>query len=328
MKNTLASLLGPTIESYLALKLSLGREYSGVRGVLTHLDSFLASFGEDLTADSYHRWVQTQLHLTSGVRRYRMRNVRNFCLYRLRSDPHCFVPDPSEFPPPNQKLPAYIFSEQEIVRLLGAAKRLRPLSLSPLRAENLTLALVLLYTTGLRRGELVRLVVGDYEPAERTLLIRESKFHKSRLLPLSLDATRAIETVLVARRNAGSPLWADSPLLWSRYRASGSYSGGGFGSTLHEFFRTAGIRTNTGNAPRVHDLRHTFAVHALLRWYRRGEDVQAKLPFLAAYMGHVSIASTEHYLPFVSDLAEVAVRRFEQRYGQIITDIAPEGARQ
>lgn len=328
MKKTPASLLGPTIESYLTLKHSLGREYSGVRDVLTHLDSFLASGGEDLTADSYRRWVQTLLHLTSGVRRYRMRNVRNFCLYRRRSDPHCFVPDSSEFPPPNQKLPPYIFSEQEIVRLLDAARRLRPLSLSPLRAENLTLALVLLYTAGLRRGELVRLVVGDYEPAERTLLIRESKFHKSRLLPLSLDATRAIETVLVARRNAGFPLWADSPLLWSRYRASGSYSGGGFGSTLHEFFRTAGIRTKTGNPPRVHDLRHTFAVHALLRWYRRGEDVQAKLPFLAAYMGHVSIASTEHYLPFVSDLAEVAVRRFEQRYGQIITDIAPEGVRQ
>jgi integrase len=211
------------------------------------------------------------------------------------------------------------------VRLLQAAKGLRPLRLSPLRAENLTLGLVLLYTAGLRRGELVRLVVSDYEPSERTLLIRESKFYKSRLLPLSPDAARAIEAVLLARRNGGLPLTADSPLLWSRYRPSGSYSGAGFGSTLHKLFRAAGIKTDTGEVPRFHDMRHTFALHVLLRWYRRGDDVQAKLPALAAYMGHVSIVSTEYYLPLVTELAEVAVLRFEQRYGGLIQDASPQG---
>lgn len=100
MRSELTSPLGPTIESYLSLKISLGRKYSGVRDVLTHLDSFLASVGEDLTSDSYSRWVETQLHLTSGVRRWRMRIVRNLCLYRLRKEPRCFVPDLLEFPRP------------------------------------------------------------------------------------------------------------------------------------------------------------------------------------------------------------------------------------
>ncbi|MEJ2084025.1 MAG: tyrosine-type recombinase/integrase [Acidobacteriota bacterium] len=306
MKSEFTSPVGPTIERYLSLKVSLGRKYSVEHDVLKYLDSFLASVAEDLTAGSYNRWVQTQLHLTSGVRRRRMRIVRNLCLYRLRTEPDYFVPDLSEFPPPHQSLRPYIFSECEIVRLLEAAKRLCPLHLSPLRA-------------------LVRLVVGDYEPSEKTLLIRESKFHKSRLLPLSSDAAQAIEAVLLSRRYGGFPVSADSPLLWSRYRANDSYSGSGLGTTLHRLFRTVGIRTEAGKVPRVHDMRHTFAVRALLRWYRRGEDVHTKLPVLAAYMGHVSIVSTEYYLPFVSELAEVAVQRFEQRYGRLIHDGPAEG---
>jgi integrase/recombinase XerD len=327
MKSELASPLGPAIRSYLSLKISLGRKYSNERNVLSHLDSFLASVGEDLNHRSYSGWIETQLHLTSGVRRSRMRIVRNLCLYRRRSDPDCFVPDLSEFPRPHQKARPYIFSKREIVRLLEVARQLRPFPISPLRAQNLTLGLILLYTAGLRRGELVRLTVRDYEPTEATLLVRESKFYKSRLLPLSSDAARAIEEVIHTRRDRKLPLSVDSPLLWSRYRATGTYSGAGFGSALQGLFRAAGIRTETGKTPRVHDLRHTFAVHALLRWYRRGEDVQAKLPALAAYMGHVSIVSTEYYLPFVTELAEAAALRFERRYGALIHGAGSDGVR-
>jgi len=325
MKNTFTSLLGPTIANYLSLKQALGREYSKERYILSHLDSFLAASGEDLDSRSLARWIETRLHLASGVRRNSMRIVRNLCLYRQRSESTCFVPDPSLFPRPHQKVRPYIFTERDIARLLEAAARLRPTPLSPLRGENLTLGLVLLYTAGLRRAELLRLTVGDYDRSEQTLLVRESKFYKSRLLPLSADAVRTIEAVLHKRRKSALPVWVDSPLLWTRYRATGAYSGGGFGHAMRALIRATGIRTETGRTPRVHDIRHAFALHALLRWYRRGEDVQAKLPVLAAYMGHVSIGSTQYYLPFLAQLAEAAADRFERRYGRLIVDARDDG---
>lgn len=175
---------------------------------------------------------------------------------------------------------------------------------------------MLLYTTGLRRGELARLTVGDYDAHERTLMIRASKFHKSRLVPLSTDAAREIDHLLEIRRRLRFPTESDSPLLWHRSRR---YSGGGIGIAMRTLFRRAGIRTSTGRLPRTHDFRHAFALAVLLRWYRAGVDVQTKLPSLANYMGHVSIVSTAYYLQFVESLAAAASARFAEHCGALIT---------
>ena len=320
-----SSAIGPTIARYLALKQALGRKYDLERRVLTNIDAFLCATDADLTAESFSAWCRTRQHLASGVRRNCMRVVRNLCLYRRRTVPFCFVPDQSQFPPLHQPVQPHIFTEAEITRLLDAADRLRPGNRSPLRPENFRLALVLLYTTGLRRGELVRLAVGDYDPIEGTLLIRESKFHKSRLLPLSCDGRREVQGYLKTRRERRLPISVDSPLLWIRKRSEGPYTGKGLGSTIRELFRTTGIRTAAGRWPRIHDFRHTFAVQALLRWYRVGEDVQAKLPLLAIYMGHVSIVSTEYYLHFVDMLTACAADRFAERFGALITPPGSEG---
>ena len=171
-----------------------------------------------------------------------------------------------------------------MAQLLSLARTLTRTGNSPLCPENVRLAILLLYTTGLRRGELTRLTVGDYNRQERLLVIRASKFHKSRLLPLSVDAAREIDHLLEIRRQQRFPVGADSPLLWHRSR---SYSGTGMGETMRMLFCKAGIRTVTGGLPRTHDFRHGFAHAVLLRWYRAGVDVQTKLPSLATYMGHV-----------------------------------------
>jgi len=320
-----SSVIGPTVARYLALKQTLGRKYELERRILAHIDTFLNTTDADLTVESFTAWCRTREHLTSGVRRNWMRVVRNLCLYRRRTVPFCFVPDQSQFPPLHQPIQPYIFTETEITRLLDAADRLKPANLSPLRRENFRLALVLLYTTGLRRGELVRLTVGDYDPIEGTLLIRESKFHKSRLLPLSCDGRCQVESYLRNRSELRLPIAVDSPLLWNRKRCEGFYTGEGLGSTIRELLRTTGIRTAAGRLPRVHDFRHTFAVAALLRWYRAGNDVQAKLPLLATYMGHVSIVSTEYYLHFADQLAACAADRFAERCGTLITPPGSEG---
>jgi integrase len=221
----------------------------------------------------------------------------------------------------------YIFTTADIVRLLYVADRLDETPRSPLRRETFRLAIVLLYTSGLRRGELVRLTIGDYDPGDQTLLVRASKFHKSRLLPLSGDAHQALEAYLRARRRHGYPLAAESALIWNRSRRGGrAYTGEAVRCGLDAIFTAADIRTPTGARPRVHDLRHTFAVHALLRWYRRGDEPQAKLPFLSTYMGHVSPVSTAYYLPLVSALAEAASLRFLRTCGDLVT-MPPAGGR-
>jgi len=312
------SVLGPVIENYVALKQALGRHYRTESDILQHLDAFLADAGGDLTAETFARWCCTREHLTPGVRRTWMRVVRNLCLYRRRREPACFVPDPLQFPLPHQPVRPHIFTEAEIARLLNEAQRLAPGNRSPLHGENMRLALVLLYTAGLRRGELQRLIVGDYDRRERTLLIRESKFHKSRLLPLSGDAARELEAHLRTRRARGLPAGSNAPMMWNAYGRGGAYTGAGLGQGIRSLFQAADIRTAAGRWPRVHDLRHTFAVQALLRWYRAGEDVQAKLPYLATYMGHVSIVSTQHYLHFIEQLAASASERFERLCGDLI----------
>jgi len=147
------------------------------------------------------------------VRRIRMQQVYNFCLYRRRTEPHCFVPDLALFPKPHQRLQPYIFSEQEVAKLLRAASGLRRVPSSPLRPEVIRLAIVLLFTTGIRRGELLRLTLGDYDRRDATLLLRESKFYKSRLLSLNSDITEEVEHYLCARSQRKLPASLDTALI-------------------------------------------------------------------------------------------------------------------
>jgi integrase len=244
-----------------------------------------------------------------------MRIIRNFCLYLRRSDRTCFVPDPSGFPAPHVARRPHIFSVEQIVRLLHVATTLPPRSTSLVRGPVFRLAIVLLYTAGLRRGELVRLAISDYDPVERTLLVRTSKFHKSRLVALSESAVHELERYLRIRRRL--PHDSDAPLLVNNYHGCSAYSGASFGLAMRRLFRAADVRTPSGRFPRVHDIRHTFAVHALLRWYRDGVDVQAKLPALAIAMGHVSITSTAYYLALMEPVAEAASNRFERHWRRI-----------
>src|ERR1700722_6594008 len=325
-----SSIIGPVIERYLKLKRSLGRQFSVENEIFKQLDSFLHRHKKDLTLKSFNDWCRTLTHLTTGVQRNRMRVVRNLCLYRQRTVPGCFVPDKLQFPLPHQAIQPYIFKKIEICGLLEAKKNLRSSCSSPPRKENIRLALILLYTTGLRRGELCSLTIGDYDPVEHTLLIRESKFHKSRLIPLSRDGWNELESYLKIRKQRQLPATPDSALIWSRNgfkrtKTPGFYTGTGMLQNFSFLFKKANIHGVGGYTPRLHDFRHTFAVHALLRWYHENLDVQSKLPLLSTYMGHVSVVSTQYYLRFIEDIVGTASKRFEKRYSKIVKKFSKRG---
>jgi len=234
----------------------------------------------------------------------------------------CFVPDESTFPSRHQPIRPYIFSVSEIQLLLKQCRHLTRHPYSPLRPELLRLVVVLLFTTGLRHGELLRLTIEDYDPSERTLFIRESKFHKSRLLPLRDDVSREVDRYLDAHRRRHLSVTPETPFAWSCRKGGRAYSYGTLWRNVRLLLKMAKIQKPDGRLPRIHDFRHSFAVNALLRWYRSGVEVQSRLPFLSAYMGHVNIASTYHYLHFVEPLASLASARFASHYGALVSSHA------
>lgn len=325
-----SSSIGRVIADYVSLKQALGRRFHVQEYTLRSLDSFLCTYGDgshDLDATSFDAWRMSMEHCRSTVRRHRMLLVRSLCLYRQRSEPSCFVPSSDCFPACSQAVRPHIFTDAEIVRLIRATRSLTVMPFAPFRAATFRLAIILLYTTGLRRGELIRLTIGDVDLDQRLLHVRASKFHKSRDVPILDDATKEIEAYLKCRRSfrpRSSP--AEPFLTWNVKGPAREYSGHAVWRVIQQLFQTAAIHKRDGHLPRVHDLRHSMAVNALVRWYREGVDVQAKLPLLAAYLGHVSILSTEYYLHFIEDVATLASDRFAQQCGEVVTAHQSRGA--
>lgn len=329
MNIAFSSSLALLLRRYITLKQTLGREYVKETGVLLSLDQFLVdpkNPDHNLNFETFHRWCQKKERLRPGTRRTQMRIVRNFCLYRRRSEPQCFVPEIALFPRPHQPLKPYIFSPTEVQELLAQCSRLRPIPHSPVRPQVYRLVVVLLFTTGMRLGELLRLTVADYDSRQGTLLIRASKFHKSRLLPLPDDVRREIEVYLDDRRRRSLPMTPDTPFVWNSSHGGRAYAESSLWCGLQLLFKGAKIQTAQGRHPRIHDFRHSFAVNALVRWYQQGADVQSKLPFLAAYLGHASPLSTYYYLHFVEPLRALASQRFAEHYGRLVSPyLHPKG---
>jgi integrase len=280
----------------------------------------------DLNAAAFQAWCHTHEHVSSGVRRVRMLEVCSFCLYRRRTEPQCFVPDPSSFPAYHQRVRPYIFSEAEVAKLLRAASGLKRNPSSPVRPEVIRLAIALLFTTGIRRGELLALTLGDYNRQEATLHIRETKFYKSRLLPINESIADEMDQCLLARARRKLPVSSDTALIWNASWGGGAYSGTCLRHALRPLLQQCGTVTSKGKLPRIHDFRHSFAVNALLRWYRSGADVEAKLPLLATYLGHGSALSTHYYLHFIEQLRTAASERFANYYGELVAPL-PQPAR-
>jgi integrase/recombinase XerD len=328
-QNTFRSAIATDALRYVTLKQSLGRQFEHATTVLLKLDAFLLEVGGptvDLTVETFNKWSHTLESLSPNTRLDRMQVVKNFCIYRRRTAPDCFLPDRSQFPKARPRVTPHIFSEAEMARLLGHCEAQPEDSVrSPLRWSSIRLAIMLLYATGLRRGELFRLTPKDYDHGDRTLLIRASKFHKSRLLPLPNDLAQQVDQYLHARRKAYVVALETEPLLWSPHRRNHAYTGTWLGENLQILFDRSAIKKADGNRPRVHDFRHACAVNVLIRWYRAGLDVQAKLPLLATWLGHVSIFSTYYYLHFVEDLRSLANSRFTKLYGGLISSCETRG---
>jgi integrase len=236
----------------------------------------------------------------------RLKVCRVFTRELQRFDPN--VPDPPEYDPlvkramVRSRCRPHIYSAVEIATLLRTA-RTWPSPHSPLRPMTLHTMLVLAYCAGLRMGELARLQLGDVHLAQGTLEIRQTKFFKSRRLPLRPTVIAVLGTYLEARRRAGGSTDAASSLFGYAFVTAEQL--------LRRIILAAGLKPERGRGgARVHDLRHTFVVHRMLEWYRHGINPQSRLPYLATYLGHRDIHSTLVYLTITRDLLGLACERF------------------
>lgn len=305
--------LAAEIERFLAFKRALGFRYGRPEFLLRAFDRFVH-------ARSGHR---RRVALEDLLRQWLARNadrkpisvafeygvLRQFCIYRRRADPSAFVPARNWAPQSTASgsfLP-HVLTDANVKTILRLAATLdRP----GFRAPLYRTLLLVLYCTGVRFGEALRLRLCDVDLDEAVLFVAESK-GRARWVPFHLSLAREIERYLVARRAFGGARPDDRFFVsFNKHRLPISTAHG----TLCALFRRAGLKPESGRrGPRPYDLRHTFAVHRLERWYRAGVDIHGRLPWLSAYMGHDNILGTETYLTATPRLLDLAARRFRRR---------------
>ena len=220
-------------------------------------------------------------------------------------------PLPENEPKAPPSAPPHIYSHDELRRLFGAVDACRQRAVQ-LDAPTFRLLLLLLYGAGLRHGEARRLALADVDLPGALLAVRDTKFHKSRLVPVGPRLARALAAYAARRAAYPVPLGKDSAFLANRDGTRLAPR------TVHKAFaalrRAAGVRGADGarQQPCLHSFRHSFAVHRLTSWYRQGADVQRLLPFLSTYLGHASLAGTQVYLSMTPELLRQASIRFER----------------
>jgi len=219
------------------------------------------------------------------------------------------APLPQRAPKPTRRFIPYIYSQDDMKRLLEATASREHCNLPPLLCHTL---LLLLYATGLRISEALALNLSDVDLDAQILRIAETKFYKTRLVPIGTDLTGVLAHYK-AERLQHLPTTPDAPFLLTRQGKRPSLAGAEYAFT--QLRQRANVRRNDNARyqPRLHDMRHCFAVTRLVAWYREGADVQRLLPQLATYLGHVHIAATQRYLTMTPELLRQASLRF-QRY--------------
>jgi len=306
------SCFAPQLEAFVAQRRACGFVYDSPAKELQYFDKFLFRKGvhverlsRELT-DEYERSLQ---HLRPKTRENRIGVLILFARHLLRDDPDSFVP----WAPPRDRtaltrLP-FIFTVEQVRLLIRAAAQLVPAG--NLRADTYQTMIGVLYCTGLRISEATDLDIGDLHHDSKMLHVRHGKFDKERWLPLTDSTYDRLQTYLEKRMATGPPE-ADAPLFLGRKSPRLPYET--VVKTFRRLLKTCGLDLQTGRRPCLHDLRHSFAVHSLLRWYRQGRDINACLPALATYMGHSTLNSTLVYLHATAELLEETHNRYLSHY--------------
>jgi len=300
--------LPEAVAAYVAYKRSLGMRFNTEARTLK---SFYRTLGNidmrEVDADRVCAYLAGNGPITAFWHR-KLSALRGLYRFAIARGYTICSPLPLTVPEQPRAFVPYIYSREEIKRLLAATADRERCNLSSLTCRTL---LLLLYGTGLRISEAVGLNLADVDLDSGILCIRETKFYKTRLVPTGPDLTSVLAHY-AAERNKCSPINPDAAFLLTQRGQRLSRAGAEHAfKQLRE--RAQVRREDTARyQPRLHDLRHSYAVTRLVSWYREGADVQRLLPQLATYLGHVHIAATQHYLTMTPELLRQASLRFER----------------
>ena len=305
--------LAPRLQAFWDTHYARSHSGPGSQKILRYLDRFLIGElkpGQTISRQVVEHWNESMTHLSPNTRINRLCVLRRFCRYLSYFYPDTCIIHQS-FSPRRTRMAPYIYTRQDICRIMAAARQLGPPgSLRPVVVANL---IGLLYTTGLRIGEALNLTLRDVDLQRRVIEVREGKFRKSRYVPLSSSAAAQLAKYLRQRRAAGFSTAPAAPVFLNILGTRHGHPG--FVTLFLDLLRSVGLRGPKGQpGPRIHDLRHTFAVHRLLAWYRQGDNLAAKLPLLSTYLGHSTVTGTEIYLQSTAQLLESAGRRFHAHF--------------
>jgi integrase len=310
--------LRESLEEYLTIRRSLGFILTKPARDLRNFVDFAEGEGAPyITTELALRWVQQATTVQPATRAVRLATVRRFAAWRSATDCRTQVPPEGLLPHRYRRKPPYIYSDHEISRIVLAAGELT--SPKGLRAHTYSTLFGLLAVTGMRVSEALSLDRRDVDLEASILTIRRTKFGKTRLVPVH-PSTRDTLRSYVLRRDKAVPVSLTTGFFVSERGTR--ISGCATRSTFAKVSRQTGLRAPVkgdrhGHGPRLHDMRHRFAVRTLIGWYRAGLDVERELPKLATYLGHVHIHDTYWYLEAVPELLALASERLLDQHEEV-----------
>jgi integrase len=318
------SVLAPYFEEFLEMKLSLGYKYTSQKALLLRFDRFCEAFPLrecTLSKDVVSAWVEKRPNEAAATQGHRISIAREFAGFLSNHGISAFVLPPSVRIEPKDEFVPYIFTHRQVDGFLAAADQ-RPNHIAhPMSSEMYSVLFRLLYSSGLRISEALKLELKDIDEKTETLTIRESKFGKSRLTPSSDSMADMLKSYLRTRASYHPAHRSVFPSRFSDGPVESRVVYGYYRRILWE----AGIpHGGMGKGPRLHDLRHTFAVHSLQQWISEGIDIYTALPILAKYLGHEHLRMTEKYLRLTAEVYPEVVKLTEQFSGHTVPEVANE----
>ncbi len=298
------------VESYLAMRQALGYKLQLPGAALRQFAAFLERQGAShITTALALRWAQESSHVQPAQWANRLSFVRTFARYWSATDPKTEIPPVGILPYRYNRTAPYLYTDEQIQRLLEAAQEIPPAT--GFSRWTYPTLFGLLAVSGLRVGEIIALQREDVDLRQGLLTIRLTKFRKSRLIPLHPSTCEALKRYVRQRNHRfprGNPRFFVSdqgtPLIDSMVRW-----------TFVKLSRQIGLRGPLDRfGPRLHDLRHRFAIQTMLDWYRSGVDVEQRLPVLSTWLGHAHVSNTYWYLSATPELLALSAKRLEKQW--------------
>ena len=302
------SIFANHLSAYVELRRGLGFRFYQEAYLLRAFDRYVCETGHtQLTQELGLNFASANPNTSINYRVHRYQVVRHFSEYLATFDSQTPLLDPKAMRRSKTRIPPYIYTDEEIGRLLDLARHISPKH--PVRGVTFQAMVGLGASSGLRIGEVVRLDTTDVDLQTGLLWVRQTKFGKDRYVPVHSTTLQILRNYATVRDTA-FPDCRDPAFFLNMW--GHRYCRHTLQQAFRKLARQAGLRPPKGRGPSFHNLRHRFAVKRLVAWYKAGLDVQAMLPALATYMGHVHYSETAYYLTATPELLGLAAQRYHR----------------